>query len=58
MTDISLQTLKHQLGDENPQDSWDEIQAMTKEEALAYTEAEGTNTTESILKHYDDVKNG
>ena len=58
MADDPLKILKHQLVDENPQNSWDEIQAMTKEEALAYTEAEGTNTTEEILKHYDDVKNG
>lgn len=58
MTQDPLKILKHQLGDENPQDSFTEIEEMTKEEALAYTEAEGTNTTEEILKHYNDVKTG
>ena len=58
MTQDPLIRLKHQLGDSNPQDDVDAIQAMTKEEALAYTEAEGTNTTEEILKYYDEVKNG
>ena len=41
--------LKHQLGDENPQDDFDTLQEMTLEETLAYVEAEGTNTTENIL---------
>ena len=41
--------LKHQLGDENPQDDFDALQAMTLEETLAYVQAEGTNTTEEIL---------
>lgn len=41
--------LKHQLGDENPQDDFDALQEMTLEETLAYVEAEGTNTTEEIL---------
>ena len=58
MTHDPLKILKHQLGDENPQDDFATIEAMTKEEALAYTEAEGTNTTEEILKYYDEVKNG
>ena len=58
MTHDPLIILKHQLGDENPRDDFDTITAMTKEEALAYTEADGTHTTEEILKYYDDVKNG
>lgn len=41
--------LKHQLGDENPQDDFNTLQEMTLEETLAYLEAEGTNTTEEIL---------
>lgn len=50
MTLDSLTILKHQLGDENPQDDFDVVQNMTLEETLAYVEAEGTNTTENILK--------
>jgi len=56
-TDIFI-ILKHQLGDENPQDDFDTINAMTREETLAYVEAEGKNTTENILKLYDEVKAG
>lgn len=41
--------LKHQLGDENPQNDFNTLQEMTLEETLAYVEAEGTNTTEEIL---------
>jgi len=47
-TEISL-NLKHQLGDENPQDDFQTLQEMTVEETLVYIEAEGTNTTENIL---------
>ena len=47
-TDIFI-ILKHQLGDENPQDDFDALQDMTREEALAYVEAESTTTTEEIL---------
>jgi len=50
MTTDLLVIIKHQLGDENPQDDFDAVQNMTLEETLAYVEAEGTNTTENILK--------
>lgn len=49
MTDPFL-IIKHQLMDENPQDDWDALDSMTLEETLAYVEAEGTNTTENILR--------
>ena len=49
MTQDSFIIIKHQLADENPQDSFDTITNMTLEETLAYVEAEGTNTTENIL---------
>lgn len=49
MTDSFL-ILKHQLLDENPQDDWVALDSMTLEETLAYVEAEGTNTTEYILR--------
>ena len=50
MTQDSFIIIKHQLADENPQDSFDAITSMTLEETLAYVEAEGTNTTENILR--------
>ena len=50
MTLDSFVIIKHQLADENPQDSFDAITSMTLEETLAYVEAEGTNTTENILR--------
>ena len=46
MTDSFL-ILKHQLDDENPQHN---CYPLTLEETLAYVEAEGTNTTENILR--------
>lgn len=49
MTSNLHSILKHQLGDENPQDDFDDLQVMTLEETLAYVQAEGTNTTEKIL---------
>jgi hypothetical protein len=49
MTLDSFTILKHQLGDENPQDDFDAVQSMTLEETLAYVDAESTNTTENIL---------
>lgn len=54
-TDILL-TLKHQLGDENPQDDFQTLQDMTIEETLAYVEAEGTNTTETILNLAEQLR--
>jgi len=54
-TDI-LSTLKHQLGDENPQDDFQTLQDMTVEETLAYVEAEGTNTTETILNLAEQLR--
>lgn len=51
-----LSTLKHQLGDENPQDDFQTLQDMTLEETLAYIEAEGTNTTENILNLAEQLK--
>ena len=50
MTQDSFIIIKHQLADENPQDSFDAITSMTLEETLAYVEAEGTNTSENILR--------
>lgn len=50
MTLDSFVIIKHQLADENPQDDFDAVQNMTLEETLAYVEAEGTNTTENILR--------
>ena len=50
MTLDSFIIIKHQLADENPQDDFDAVQNMTLEETLAYVEAEGTNTTENILR--------
>lgn len=50
MTLDSFVIIKHQLGDENPQHSFDAITSMTLEETLAYVEAEGTITTENILR--------
>lgn len=50
MTLDSFIIIKHQLADENPQDDFDSITSMTLEETLAYVEAEGTNTTENILR--------
>jgi len=55
MTDPFL-ILKHQLGDENPQDNFETLQEMTLEETLAYVEAEGTNTTEEILAYANQLK--
>lgn len=49
MTKDVLTILKHQVADENPQDDFDALQEMTREQALAYLEAEGTITTEEIL---------
>tara|TARA_B100000497_G_C7480736_1_gene295204 strand:+ start:95 stop:268 length:174 start_codon:yes stop_codon:yes gene_type:complete len=50
MTQDSFIIIKHQLADENPQDSFDAITSMTLEDTLAYVEAEGTNTSENILR--------
>ena len=50
--------LKHQLEDENLKTDAPLIENMTRDEAVAYAEADGTNTTESILKLKDEVKNG
>ncbi len=51
-----LYTLNHQLGDENPQDDFQTLQDMTVEETLAYVEAEGTNTTETILNLAEQLR--
>lgn len=56
MTTDTLLILRHQLGDENPQDDFDSLQSMTQEEALAYVDAEGTNTTEEILRLADQLR--
>ncbi len=52
----TLFNLNHQLGDENPQDDFEVIQSMTKEESLAYIDAEGTITTEEILALADQLR--
>lgn len=56
MTTEILSILKHQLGDENPQDDFQTLQDMTVEETLAYVEAEGTNTTENILNLAEQLR--
>ena len=56
MTFDTLVNLNHKLGDENPQDDFGVIQSMTKEESLAYIDAEGTITTEEILALADQLR--
>jgi hypothetical protein len=56
MTTDILSILRHQLGDENPQDDFGSLQLMTQEEVLAYVDAEGTNTTEEILNLADQLR--
>ena len=56
MTLNSFIIIKHQLADENPQDNFQTLQEMTVEETLAYVEAEGTNTTETILNLAEELR--
>ncbi len=56
MTLNSFIIIKHQLADENPQDNFQTLQEMTVEETLAYIEAEGTNTTETILNLAEELR--
>lgn len=54
--ETTLYIIKHQLGDENPQDDFQTLQNMTLEETLAYLEAEGTNTTDNIANLAEQLR--
>jgi hypothetical protein len=56
MTTEILSTLKHQLGDENPQDDFETLQSMTQEETLAYVDDSDTNTTSGIIEMANQLR--